>query len=292
MFASFLITFRESLEVALVAGIVLTFLTKTSNSALRKYVWLGIGIGLGISLILSVFLKVIVGGLEGRAEGIFEGTLMFITAGLVTLMILWVHRQKNIAKNLRDTTAKHIQKGFPLGITFLIVSSVMREGIETVLYLQSVSRFGGEYQLAGAFLGLISAAAVGVGLFRFSLMVNLQRVLKISGAILLLFAAGLISHGVHEFQEVGLLPLFSFDPLVNMSVILDHSSTFGSILRTLFGYTAKPSILELISYGLYIFLVFLLEGVTNYLLLVRSRTVSVYPAKESARRGTRTLMTG
>src|SRR5690606_1145903 len=123
-------------------------------------------------------------------------------------MILWVHRQKNIAKQLRDSTAAYIKKGFPLGISFLILTSVMREGVETVLYLQAISQLGGENQLLGAVIGMVVAGVLGIGLFKFSLRIPLHQLLKISGAVLLLFAAGLVSHGVHEFQEAGLLPLF------------------------------------------------------------------------------------
>ena len=263
MFASFLITFRETLEAALVIGIVLSFLIKTQQHHFQKYVWLGAGLGIGVAVILSIALSIFFGGLTGRVEEIFEGILMFVTAGLLTWMILWVHRQKNISKNLRDSTASYIQKGFPLGITFLILTSVMREGVETVLYLQAVSRLGGENQLIGALLGMFIAGVLGIALFRYSLKINLHQLLKISGAILLLFAAGLVSHGVHEFQEANLLPLFHFDPLINITNILDNNSVLGSLLRTLFGYTAKPSLLELLSYGGYVFLIFLLELWTN-----------------------------
>jgi high-affinity iron transporter len=91
--------------------------------------------------------------------------------------------------------------------------------------------------------------------------------LKISGAILLLFAAGLASHGVHEFQEAGVLPVFHFDPLIDISQILDNTSVFGSILRTLFGYTATPTFLEIIMYVVYILFIFLLEVWTDIIIL-------------------------
>ncbi len=263
MFASGLITFRETLEVALVLGIVLTFLTKTNQFSFKKYAWLGVGSGVVLSVVLAIVLKQLFGGFEGRTEKIFEGILMFATAGFLTWMILWVHRQKGVVKQLQTKVRKHVEQGFPLGLFFLLLSSTLREGVETVFYLQAVSSITTGNQFIGAIGGMIVAAVLGYAIFRFSLKVNISRLLKVSGAVLLLFAAGLVAHGVHEFQEATLLPIFSFDPLINLSHILDHKSVVGSVLRTLFGYTSKPTMLELISYSSYIFLIFILEIITD-----------------------------
>lgn len=271
VFAAGLITFRETLEVALVVGILITFLTKTNQRTLIKYIWLGVFGGIVLSVLLAIVLNVAFGGFEGKTEQIFEGILMFVTAGLLTWMILWVHRQTGVAKQIEHKAKQHIESGFPLGLTILTITSVIREGVETVFYLRALSAVSGGNQLPGAIVGITAAAVLGYAMFYYSLKINIKRLLKISGAILLLFAAGLVAHGVHEFQEASIFPLFSFDPLVNISSVLDHKSTFGSLLRTLFGYTAKPTLLELISYGSYVFLIFILEQFTNRLLAAKAR---------------------
>ncbi len=270
MFAAGLITFRETLEVALVVGILLTFFTKTRQTQFNKYVWYGATGGVGLSILLAFILHVTFGGFAGKTEETFEGFLMFATAGFLTWMILWVHRQKGIAIRLQKKAQYHIQKGYPFGIVFLTITSVIREGVETVFYLRAVSSLSEGNQLVGALLGMAVAGGLGYAIFRYSLKINLVKLLQISGAILLLFAAGLVAHGVHEFQGAGLLPIFSFDPLLNISHILDNNSLVGGLLRTLFGYTAKPTILELLSYGSYVFLIFLLERWTDRLFMLQS----------------------
>lgn len=270
MFAAGLVTFRETLEAALVIGIILSFLTRTHQEQFKKYIWVGVSAGILISIGLSFVLQTIFGGFTGRIEEIFEGVLMLLTAGFLTWMILWVHRQRGIVEHLESQVSHHIATGFPLGLIFLTLTSVLREGVETVLYLRAISILSGGNQLLGAILGILVALSIGYAIFRFSLRINLSRLLKISAAILLLFGAGLVAHGVHEFQEAGLLPIFSFDPLINIAHILDHKSIVGSILRVLFGYTAKPTLLELVSYGAYVFLIFLLEVFSaKYLYLQR-----------------------
>lgn len=263
MFASLLITFRETLEAALVVGIVLTFLTKTNQDVFKKYVWRGVAAGIAIAIALAFVLEAFFGGFEGKTEEIFEGVLMVVTAGFLTWMIMWVHRQKDVAKKLKEKVALHAKKGYGLGIFILIASAVFREGVETVLYLKASSVAGGSNQLAGAVFGVVAALILGYALFRWAIRINLSLVFNITSVFLLLFAAGLLAHGVHEFQEAGLLPIFSFDPVFNISHILDHSSTVGSLLRVVFGYSSRPTFLELISYAGYIAAILGLQRVTD-----------------------------
>lgn len=263
MFPSLLITFRETLEATLVVGIVLTFLTKTNQHLFKKFVWRGVLTGILISIALAVILEGLFGGLEGKIEEIFEGILMFTTAGFLTWMIMWVHKQKDVAKRIKEKVAGHAQEGYGTGIFILTATSVFREGTETVLYLKASSLVGQSNQLLGAVLGIVAALTIGYTLFRWALRVNLSLVFNITSIFLLLFAAGLVSHGVHEFQEVGLLPIFSFDPVFNIAYLLDHNSIFGSFLRTLFGYTSKPTFLELVSYSTYIVFIVWFQKITD-----------------------------
>ncbi len=270
MFASSLITFRETLEAALVVGVVLTFLTKTNQYHIfSKFVWRGIGAGVVAAVAIGFLLDIFFGGLTGKTEEIFEGVLMFVTAGFLTWMILWVHRQKDVVKKIKEKVAIHTEKGYGLGIFILVASSVFREGIETVLYLKASSLIGATNQLLGAIFGIVAALGLGYGLFRWAVKVHLAKVFTITSVFLLLFAAGLVGHGVHEFQEANLLPIFSFDPIVNISAILDQKSTAGSLLRVVFGYTSKPTILEIVSYAAYIGFVIYLMRLTDRLLVKR-----------------------
>lgn len=263
MFASVLITFRETIEAALVVGIILTYLTKTNQQIFKKYVWRGVGLGIISSILLGLILEGLFGGFQGKSEQIFEGVLMLITAGFITWMIMWIHKQKDVAKKITQKIARHIEKGYGLGIFILVATSVLREGTETVLYLKASSILGQSNQLIGAALGICLALVLGFVLFRFALRLNLSLIFNITSIFLILFAAGLVSHGVHEFQEIGMLPVFSFDPVFNIAHVLDHNSIIGSLLRTLFGYTSRPTSLEIFSYTVYVVFILWLQRTTD-----------------------------
>ncbi len=269
MFVASLITFRESLEALLVVIIIITFLTKTNQHVFKRFVWRGVFIGVFVSIFLAIVLEVFFGGLQEGVEEIFEGTLMFITAGFLTWMILWVHRQKDVARKIKEKVALHAKEGYGIGIMFLTATAVFREGTETVLYLKASSLAGATNQLAGAVLGIVAALVFGFVLFRWMKSVSLSTAFNVTSLFLLLFAAGLVSHGVHEFQEAGLLPIFSFDPVFNISHILDNKSLVGSFLRTLFGYTSKPTVLEVFFYLSYLIFISWLKKLTDRVLTAK-----------------------
>lgn len=266
MFPAGIITFRETFEIVLVIGIVLTFLSKLQQPIYKKFVWWGVATGILISIALAYFINVFFGGLTGRPEKIFEGVLMFITAVFLTWMIMWIHKQKDVARKIKEKVSMHVEKGYGIGIFILLATSVFREGTETVLYLKASSIAGATNQLNGAIMGIVAALFFGYLLFRWAMRVNISTVFNITGVFLIMFAAGLVSHGVHEFQEIAILPVFSSDPLFTISHMLDQNSVVGSFLRTLFGYTDKPTFLELASYAFYVVFILWLQKTTDLML--------------------------
>ncbi|HEY4513693.1 MAG TPA: FTR1 family protein, partial [Candidatus Paceibacterota bacterium] len=126
MFTALLITLRETLEAAIVIGIVLTFLAKTDQIFFRKYVWSGVGVGVSAAVLLALILELFFAGFQGATEKFFEGILMFITAGFITWMIMWVHRQKGVAQRIKEKVAEHVSKSYGLGISVLVAVAVWR----------------------------------------------------------------------------------------------------------------------------------------------------------------------
>lgn len=239
MFASAFIVFRELLEIILALSIILTFLKKTDKTRLNKYVWGGVSFGILLSICLGFIFNILFHGLKGKTEQLFEGTLMLVTTGLITWMILWVHRQKEVALKIKQKLSSHIESGYKLGIFFLAVSVVIREGTETIFYLTASRVIGFYDQFYGTLLGIIAAVLIVFVLYRFSYRVNLTLIFNSTSVFLIFFASSLLSHSIHEFQEAGFLPFFRFNPIFNMSL------------------------LELISYPLYLFIIWQLFKITS-----------------------------
>lgn len=264
--ATFLITFRESLEAALIVGIILAYLRQSKQTQFNNITYLGIGAGLVMSLILAYIFEAHLGGFEGRTEEIFEGMIMLVAAILITFMIFWMKRQKMLSQKLRDKIQVHIDKKYPLGIFLLTTLSVGREGIETVIFLNAAQFAGDGNPFWSGIAGVAVAIVLGYFIFATTKRIPLKHFFNVTSFLLILFAAGLVAHGVHELEEAGLIPimvgeLWNLNPPVITEGVYPawhEKGTIGSFLTALFGYNGNPSLVEVISYTLYL-------GVIGYL---------------------------
>lgn len=256
MGASLLITLREGLEAALIVGIILAYLSKTGNRDKFGVVWAGVGLSVVMSLLVGAGIFLTAGGLEGRAEELFEGTAMFTAVGVLTYMIFWMRKQAiNIRAHLQAQINTALETGSVLALGVLAFVAVGREGIETVLFMFAATKAATPLTATvGGLLGLATAIVLGCLLYRGTYRMNLRSFFNVTSVLLLLFAAGLVAHGIHEFHEAGLIPPV-IESVWNTNTILHEQSTVGSFLKALFGYNGNPSLVEVLAYAGYLLLV-------------------------------------
>ncbi len=252
MLPSFLVSLREGLEAALIIGIVLGVLRKMNHTEYNPVIWAGtVSAGL-ISLMSAVILFALGASLEGKAEQIFEGITMLLAAGVLTWMIFWMHRQtRTIKSELEEGVRNATIKGGKRALFSLAFLAVLREGVELSLFLTAAAFATDEKQtLIGAILGLVASIILGWVLFATTVRLNLRLFFLVTGTLLILFAAGLVAHGVHEFNEVGWIPSI-IEHVWDTNFLLNESSTAGELIKALFGYNANPSLTEALAYIVY-----------------------------------------
>lgn len=255
MLASFLLSFREGLEAALMISILLAALRKIGQNHLNSFIWRGVFAAVCVSLLAGSALVWLGAELEGHAEEIFEGIAMLSAAVLLTWVIFWMGRH---AATLREKLETDVQKASIsqgnrwalFGLSFLAIG---REGFELVLFLTAVRLATDMVQtLLGALLGLAGAVALGWILFTSSKRLNLSQFFKLTSLLLVLVAAGLVGHGIHELNEAGIIPPI-MEHVWDINPILNEKHLLGQLLTALFGYNANPSLTEVLAYIAYFF---------------------------------------
>ncbi|HSL97676.1 MAG TPA: iron uptake transporter permease EfeU [Candidatus Deferrimicrobiaceae bacterium] len=241
--AGFLIGLREGVEAALILAIVLAYLVRTGNGDRTGLVWLGAGLAVLISVAAGLAIFATVGALEAPYEQVFEGLAMLLAAAVVTWMLFWMRRQSAAIKGeLEARLDRALSEGTLLGLALLAFTAVIREGIETALFLVGTAtstQASAASVLLGAVVGLATAAVLGWVIFSGSRRINLRAFFRWTGIGLIFIAAGLLSHAVHEFIEIGLIP-FGTQTAFDISGLLPHEEGIGQFLRAIFGYTASP----------------------------------------------------
>ena len=251
---------REGVEAALIVSIILAYLYRTGNGQHATKVWIGTGIAIALSAVIGFGIFATVGAFEEPYEQIFEGTVMLVAAGVVTWMLFWMRRQAGSVKGeLQAAVDRALDDGGAWGLAFLAFTAVIREGVETALFLagQATSAEAGALSvLLGALVGLGIAVVIGYGFFQGSRRLNLQTFFRWTGIALVFIAAGLLSHAVHEFIEIGIFgDGWWTQPAFDIGGVLSHEDGLGAILRAIFGYSANPEILTLAVYVTYLVVV-------------------------------------
>jgi high-affinity iron transporter len=244
-----LVTTREGLEASLIVGIVLAYLAKTDNRQHFRTIWVGTAAAVLVSALTGAALFFTVGALEGRAEQIFEGVAMLSAVAVLTWMIFWMRKQAmGIKRDLETRLQGAIAAGSAVGLASVVFFAVVREGWETALFLFAISESSTPLSTSvGAVVGLVVSISLGVALYMGSRRLNLRQFFTVTGILLIVFAAGLLAHGIHEFQEAGLLPM-TVEHVWDTNGIVSEDSNSGLFLKALFGYNGNPSLLEVVAW--------------------------------------------
>jgi high-affinity iron transporter len=249
MVSAFLIALREGVEAALIVGIVMGYLLKLDRKSLLRWAWLGVAGAVALSVLLGVIIHLTGGELEGEAEEIFEGATMLLAVGVLTWMIFWMRtHSRNLKSSLEEEVFAVANSNRQWGIAALTFLAVFREGIETALFLAANAFNSSEIgTVIGTLIGLGSAALLGYFLFATTIRLNLRAFFDITSILLLIFAAGLLAHGIHELQEAALIPTLQ-EHVWNINPVLDEDSGVGKALEALLGYNGNPSLEEVLAY--------------------------------------------
>ena len=287
---SFVTSLREVLEAALIIGIIASYLTLIDRRDLYRDIFYGafaaIVFSFGMAWVFLTFFTDL-----AEYQKLFEGITMFLAAVVLSWMIIWMTRQsKNIQSDIQNKVNRIISNQEKASITFLVFISVAREGAELVLFLYAsyigiVVEAGVAAAVSaisiGFFTGLLFASMMSFLVFKTTRNLDIKKFFQVTSIILIVFAAGLLAHGVHEIYEfleisgssfvnniiwievwnvnntiigdvLTLLFGWSYDPL---NPARFEKSAIGGIIVGLFGWNDNPSFIEVLVYCLYYFII-------------------------------------
>jgi high-affinity iron transporter len=253
MFGSALIVFRETLEAALLIGII----AAATRGLSRRTLWLAIGIGAGLagSLVVAGLTETIAEMAEGTGQELFNAAIL----GIAVLMLGWHNVWMATHGRELATQARSIGIAVKSGqrelsaLAILIALAVLREGSETALFLYGIAAgdgtASGASMLGGGLAGLAAGAAAGWALYAGLARIPLRHFFTVTSALILFLAAGLAGQMARLLIQGDLIrPLAS--PLWDSSSLLPMDSVLGSLLHLLAGYEARPSGMQVLFYGL------------------------------------------
>ncbi|MCT9077482.1 iron uptake transporter permease EfeU [Streptomyces fulvoviolaceus] len=250
---SFLIGLREGLEAGLIVSVLVATLVRSGHRSRLPHIWTGVLAAVGVSMGFGAVLTFTSAGLSGQAQEAFGGVLSVVAVAFVTAMVFWMRRS---ARRFSGEVKDKVTAALGTGAGVLILTSFLavgREGLETALFLWTTGQAAGESAgpLVGAGAGLLLAAVVCWALYRRVLHLNLTRFFTVTGAALIVIAAGVLGYGLRDLQEGGVLPgstTYAFD----LSGSVDSGSWYTTLLSGTLNLTPQMTWLQVLAYGAYL----------------------------------------
>jgi high-affinity iron transporter len=280
MLFPFLIMFREGVEAALIVGIIASYLRQTGRTHLMKAIWMGVVLASLACLLIAIILQIASQEFPQQEQELFASIISVVAVGVLTWMVFWMrHAGRSMKGELQSQveSAAQSQNKWSLALVAMAFFAVLREGLETVVFLLATFQQGlGVKAPMGALFGYGAAIAVGMGIYQGGIRINLKKFFKWTGAFIILVAAGLLSGAVRAAHEAGVWNLFQ-TLVYDVSNTLPEHGLIGTLLSGFFGYREAPTVGEVIVYLGYLI-------PTMLLFLWGSKTVAPKKLRETATR--------
>ena len=254
MVDAFVIFLREGIEASMIVAILLAYLDRAGQRRYFRDVFVGVAAALVLAAGGGVAAYLTIRTYAGsRVQTIFETVTFVVAAAILTYMTFWMRRHsRTMSSELRARAEAALGRGARAGLSLLAFQAVGREGLETVVFTLAIAfATSAAHVLIGGAAGLVVAALIACLIYRLGKQLNLGAFFTTVGALLMVFAAGLLADAVENLQQLGWLP-FLRQPLWNTGGVLSEDSTLGDIVHSFFGYASKPTVLQAVVYVVYL----------------------------------------
>jgi high-affinity iron transporter len=173
---------------------------------------------------------------------------------MVTFMIVWMRRHaRNLAGELRAHAAGALAAGSVWALVAMAFFAVVREGLETSVFLLAAFQASGNALAAGAgaVLGILVAVGIGWGIYGGGIRLNLSRFFRVTSVALVLVAAGLVMSAIHTAHEATWLNSLQ-EHAVDLSWLVRPGSVLSSLLTGVLGLQPQPTVGEAAGWLLYV----------------------------------------
>lgn len=250
MFATAILVFREVLEAALIISIVCA----ATRGLARRGRWVSAGIGLGVTgaVLLALGTDQVASAAEGMGQELLNAGVLAAAVLMLAWHAIWMSRHgRELAQRMKSVGADVVEGARPVkALMFVVALAVLREGSEVVLFLFGMGAGGSSVasMTMGGVIGLVAGAAVGVALYFGLLGIPIRHFFTATNWMVLLLAAGLASQAARYLIQADWLPALG-ERVWDTSWLLSNESLLGQTLRTLVGYDAHPSGMQLLFYA-------------------------------------------
>jgi high-affinity iron transporter len=248
-----LIMLREGFEAALVVAIVYSYIRRIDRPDLVAPMWQGMAAAAALSVGVGIVVHLTIENLTGRPRLLAFAAVSLLAVAVLTWMIFWMRRQAHLIKGeLQHSVDLAIAGRDDVRLAVMTVAflAVAREGLEAALFLiAAATTEDGWAVLAGGLIGLALASVAGYLVVLGGRRLPMRQFFTVTGLVLIVFAAGLVSRTVLWLQLAGVLGTV-WNNVYDLTAYrwLTVSTESGKFLGAMFGWDPRPSIEQVVAY--------------------------------------------
>lgn len=254
MLPTFVIGLREGLEAALIVGIIAAFLGQQGRKDALRQVWTGTAAAVAICIGVAIALQVISSDLPQRQQEGLETVVGALAICMVTYMVVFMRKHaRSMKKDLQGAAASALAQGSSRALVMMAFLAVLREGFETAVFLLATFHASGDASTSwlGAVLGIVLAAAIGYGIYKGGVKLNMARFFRVTGLVLVVVAAGLVMTAFRTAYEAGWLTAGQTQAF-DLSWLVRPGTPVSSLLTGVLGIQPFPVWIEVIAWLAYL----------------------------------------
>lgn len=266
MLTTFVIGLREGLEAALIVGIIAAFIIRRGNREALRPMWWGVAAAVALSAGGAIALHIANRSLTLQSREVMEGVLALLAVAGITYMIVWMRRHAaDLRDDLESKAGLALAAGSATAIVAMAFVAVLREGLETAVFLLATLGNDASSPVLGALgaaVGILVSVVIGYGIYRGGVRINLQRFFRVTGVVLVIVAAGLLASAVHSLAEAGVIGFLQHSA-IDLSWLIAPGTIRSSLLTAFFGFQPVPTVAEVVAWAVFLIpMVIYVSGVT------------------------------
>jgi high-affinity iron transporter len=250
---TFVIGLREGLEASLIVGIIAAFMIHRRERRALRPMWVGVVAAVALCLGVAIALRAFGESLPHRQQEGLATLLALAAVAGVTYMIVWMRRHSRELKSSLEASAESaLATGSSRALVGMAFFAVLREGLETSVFLLAAFQSSAEPEATGvgALLGILVAVGLGYGIYRGGIRVNLARFFRATGFVLVLVAAGLLASAAHTAAEAGWLSVMQ-QSAFDLTWLVKPGSVRSALLTGMLGVQPVPAVADVTLWLLY-----------------------------------------
>lgn len=221
---SALILLREGLEALLIILALCTFLKKSGQDSMQKWIFVGAGIGVLLSVVAAIIMSTILNAatVDSNRE-LLEGYVGLIAATMMIGVGIWLHNKSSITswnRYISKQMNNAISKGSVISMASISFLSVFREGAETIVfYVGIVPKMEMSQFLLGILVAIIILVIVAFILVKLTDKIPVYKFFAVATALIYVLAFKIIGGSLHTLQLLGKLSTTVVEGLPVVSTI-------------------------------------------------------------------------